>query len=141
MRFAARHENRDSAGLGKETDRKMMSAVCVALTIVFTVYGQLVLKWQFSGKQLPENGIEKLTFLLMQLLNPWVFSGFAAAFAASLCWMAAMTKLKLSQTYPFMSLAFVLVMILSWPLFGETPTTPRTLGTIIVLIGLIVISR
>ena len=119
----------------------MMGPVCVALTILFTVYGQLVLKWQLSGLTLPEGSVEKVTFLLKQLLNPWIFSGFAAAFLASLCWMAAMTKLKLSDAYPFMSLAFVLVMLLSWPLFGESPSLSKVVGTMVVVAGLIIVSR
>lgn len=118
----------------------MTGVYYVGLTILLTVYGQLVLKWQIGGQELPQGSIYKLLFLMRQLLNPWILSGFCAAFLASLCWMAAMTKLKLSQAYPFMSLAFVLVMFLSWPLFGELPTTSRLLGTLVVVAGLIIIS-
>jgi len=118
-----------------------MHYIYVAFTLLFTVYGQLVLKWQLNGQRLPESSAEKLFFFCGKILNPWIFSGFVSAFLASLCWMAAMTKLKLSEAYPFMSLAFVLVMLLSWPLFGETPTAQRTLGTIIIVFGLIVLGR
>lgn len=52
-----------------------------------------------------------------------------------------MTRLKLSEAYPFMSLAFVIVMFLSHPLFGEALSTNKVLGTIIVVVGLTVISR
>ena len=53
----------------------------IALTLLFTVYGQLVLKWQMGGAgTLPPGGPDKLVFLLRQFLNPWVVSGFVAAF-------------------------------------------------------------
>lgn len=118
-----------------------VGAVCVALTILLTVYGQIVLKWQIGGQTLPEATQEKIKFLFSQLLNPWVITAFVAAFGASLTWMAAMTKLKLSDAYPFMSLAFVIVMFLSWPIFGEAPTANKVCGTVIVICGLILINR
>ena len=81
-------------------------------TIFFTVYGQLILKWRISGfGQLPEATMDKVVFLLKLLFDPFIFSGFASAFIASLFWMAAMTKFDVSYAYPFMSLSFVLVFL------------------------------
>jgi uncharacterized membrane protein len=114
----------------------------VAVTLGFTVYGQLVLKWQISSAgQAPDEGIEKLLFLLRQLLNPWIISGFASAFLAALAWMAAMTRFDLNYAYPFMSLAFVIVMLFSVLFLGESVTLPRAVGTLLVVSGLIVIAR
>jgi drug/metabolite transporter (DMT)-like permease len=113
----------------------------VALTLAFTVYGQLVLKWQLASVELPSEAAEKGLFLCKLLVRPWIFSGFVSAFAASLCWMAAMTKLKLSDAYPFMSLAFVVVMFLSKPLFGEVLSANKLIGTVVIVLGLIVITR
>jgi uncharacterized membrane protein len=75
------------------------------------------------------------------VLNPWVLSGFLAAFAASLAWMAAMTKLELSHAYPFMSLNFVFVIILSSLLFQETITLPKIVGLGLIILGIVVGSR
>lgn len=113
----------------------------VALTIVFTVYGQLAIKWQMGRQQLPDSSTEKITFLLMQLLNPWIASGFASAFVAALCWMAAMTKLPISQAYPWMSLSFVLVIFVSSLLLGEELTVNRIAGALVILVGLAIVSR
>jgi multidrug transporter EmrE-like cation transporter len=70
-------------------------------TVVFTVYGQLILKWRlgFYG-QLPDPFSQKLNFLLRLFFDGYILSGFAAAFAASLAWMAAMTKFDISHAYP-----------------------------------------
>ena len=114
----------------------------IFFTLLFTVYGQLVLKWQISKSgELPLDWINKLKFLLLQLLNPWRFSGFVSAFLASLFWMAAMTKFRLSYAYPFMSLAFVLVMLFSVMFLGETLTSGKSIGTALVVTGLVVLSR
>lgn len=114
----------------------------IALTLAFTVYGQLVLKWQMGGAgPLPEGGLAKLQFLLLQFLNPWILSGFVSAFVASLAWMAAMTRFDLGYAYPFMSLAFVVVMVFGILFLGEAPSLPKILGTLLVMVGLVVIAR
>ena len=52
-----------------------------------------------------------------------------------------MSKLPLSYAYPFTSLSFVLVAVLSATLFGEQVTAWRVAGLVLVVLGLIVGSR
>lgn len=120
-----------------------MSYVYIALTIFFTVYGQVVLKWQAaSAGQLPTSPGEKVVFVLrLMFLNPWVLSGLFSAFLASMAWVAAMTKLPLSHAYPFMSLAFVLVMFLSALFFHEPLTWPKLVGMTLIVSGIVVGSQ
>lgn len=114
----------------------------VFLTLAFTVYGQLVLKWQMQGVgSLPESLPAKLLFLIKLLLNPWILSGLCSAFLASLAWMAAMTRLEMSYAYPFMSLAFVLVLLFGALFLGEPVNAAKVGGTLMVVAGLVVISR
>jgi multidrug transporter EmrE-like cation transporter len=111
-------------------------------TIFFTVYGQLVLKWQVSkAGALPASFSEKMPFLISLLLSPWMWSGMASGFLAFLCWMATMTKFQLSYAYPFMSLSFLLVLMLSVALFREPLTLPKILGMLLIMAGIIVTSQ
>ncbi|MUV36479.1 putative 4-amino-4-deoxy-L-arabinose-phosphoundecaprenol flippase subunit ArnE [Lentibacillus sp. JNUCC-1] len=108
-------------------------------TISFTVYGQLILKWKIDQYgALPEALWDKAVFLIQLLFNPWILSGFAAAFIAALCWMAAMTKFDISYAYPFMSLSFVLVFIISAFLFAEPVTLQKSIGMALIVLGIIV---
>ncbi|MBU8975645.1 EamA family transporter [Lysobacter sp. FW306-1B-D06B] len=118
-----------------------MSYVFIALTILLTVYGQIVLKWQVGLN--PTATIENLTLrpILTLLLNPWVISAFAAAFGASLCWMAAISRLPLSKAYPFTALSFPLVALLAAWLFHENFDMHKVGGTALVIAGVIVLSR
>ena len=119
-----------------------MSYFYILCTILLTVYGQLVIKWQvLKAGAFPDDGAEKIGFLIHLLLNPWVISAFLAALLASVTWMAAMTKLQLSHAYPFMSLAFILVMIFSGVLFNEPITTPKVVGVALVILGLAIGSQ
>lgn len=111
-------------------------------TVIFTVYGQLVLKWRMMNYGLlPENFGDKIIFLFKLVLDPYIFSGFSSAFIASFFWMAAMTKFELSFAYPFMSGAFVLVFIFSVFLFQETVSWNKILGLIFIVLGIIITSR
>lgn len=114
----------------------------IVLTIGFTVYGQLVLKWRISKfGPLPSDTFEKLRFLFSLLFDPAIFSGFAAAFLASLAWMAAMTKFDLSHAYPFMSLNFVVVLLLSVFILGEPLTSHKIIGIGLIVLGTVVATR
>jgi len=78
-----------------------MGLVYVFLTILLTVYGQLIIKWQvMNAGQFPTNNFDKAIFLFHLLLNPWVISALIAVFLAPLSWIVAMTKLELSYAYP-----------------------------------------
>jgi multidrug transporter EmrE-like cation transporter len=114
----------------------------VAATIILTSYGQLVIKWQATSYQATTAGwLGKLPTVVQLLLQPWVVSAFFAAFAASLCWMLAVSRLELSRAYPFMALNFVIVCIAAVPLFGEAFTPSKAIGLLTVIVGLVIISQ
>jgi multidrug transporter EmrE-like cation transporter len=119
-----------------------MSYLYIVLTIVLTVYGQIIIKWQVvNAGEFPEASVNKVWFLLGLLLNPWIISAFLSAFLASMSWMAVMTKLQLSYAYPFTSLTFVFVLVLSGMLFHETITLPKAIGMGLIVLGIIVGSQ
>lgn len=111
-------------------------------TIVFTVYGQLILKYRIVRfGPMPHETWEKLRFLIGLLFDPLIFSGFLAAFLASLSWMAAMTKFDLSHAYPFMSLNFVVVLLLSAWLLSEPMSLSKATGIALIVVGTIMAAR
>ncbi|CAN5492890.1 SMR family transporter [soil metagenome] len=119
-----------------------MAYFYIAATIVLTAYGQLVLKWRLNLKgAMPDAFREKLLYLFYALLDPFVISSFAAAFLASLTWMAALSKFQLSYAYPFMSISFLLVFVLSVIIFGETFNFYKLGGCLLIVAGIVVLTR
>ena len=117
----------------------MMGYFYILGCIVFTVYGQLIMKWRLALKgSMPDLLSEKIVFLLKNLFDPYIFSGFVAAFIASLFWMAALTKFEISHAYPFMSLSFVIVLLGSMFFFNEAFTWGKVLGVLLICAGIIV---
>ena len=120
----------------------MRSYFFVLCTILLTVYSQLAIKWgMLKAGTMPENSEEKIWFLVSQLLNPWILSSLVSAFLALIPWMVALTKLELSHAYPFMSLAFVLVLFCSHAFFNEVLTAPKIIGVLFIMIGMAIGSR
>lgn len=110
-------------------------------TLFFTVYGQIILKWRIGkvGFSLPESGIvDKIVALIKLIFDPFIFSGFASAFIASMFWMAAMSKFEITQAYPFMSLAPAIVFILGVWLLNETFTYGKVIGLVLIILGTII---
>jgi drug/metabolite transporter (DMT)-like permease len=119
-----------------------MGYLYVALTVLLSSYGQLVLKWRLNQLgEVPQPLKEKFLFLFWAVFDPYIFSGFVAAFLASLTWMAALTKFDLSQAYPFTSISFILVLLFSYFLLGEPLTFFKVAGCLLIMAGLILITK
>lgn len=114
----------------------------VFLTIAFTIYGQLILKSRIvQHGNLPVELTERIAFFFKLFADPYILSGFIAAFIAALAWMSAMTQLELSKAYPLMSLSFVGVLIFSALLLHEPVTWPKTVGIALIMAGTIIVTR
>jgi undecaprenyl phosphate-alpha-L-ara4N flippase subunit ArnF len=118
----------------------MIGYIYIIFTLLFTVYGQLILKWRLSGLsfQLPDGVLNKLISLLKIIFDPYIFSGFVSAFAASLFWMAAMTQFEITKAYPFMSLAPALVFLFGIALLGEVFTWGKLIRLIFIMVGIFI---
>lgn len=120
----------------------MTGYLYILITLLLTTYGQLVLKWRLAiHGHFPEHFREQLIYLGKALLDPYIISSFGAAFLASLTWIAALTKFEISYAYPFMSLSFVLVLVLSYFMFNEPMTVNKVAGVLLIVAGLYFASR
>ena len=119
-----------------------MSYLLVFITVFLTVYGQIVIKWQVvAAGAMPEATPDRIGFLVKLLLNPWIISGLLAGLLAAVSWMAAMTRLELSHAYPFMSLAFIGVLVASALVFHEPVNAWKIGGLVLITLGIIVGSQ
>jgi multidrug transporter EmrE-like cation transporter len=124
---------------------KILAHSYLAMTIALSVYSQMIMKWRisgrFSGLKIPEGVWPKIVTLFTVLFDPFVFSGLLATFVSGLCWMATMSKLEISYAYPFTSLGFALVVVLSWMLFGESMNAWKIAGVLLIMAGIAVASQ
>ena len=119
-----------------------MGYVFIAGTIVFTVFGQLIIRQQVGQLSDVPGGADLFRFLIeFVFTRPLVIAGFASAFLASLFWLATLTRFELSFAYPFMALNFVIVVMVGIAAFGEQFNANKLVGLLIVCSGLVVVAQ
>ena len=73
--------------------------------------------------------------------NPFIIGGLALYVGGTVFWLAALSRVDLSFAYPFASLSYVVMLTASWLLFNENITPLRLAGTLVVMLGVFLISR
>lgn len=124
---------------------KIVAHCYLAATIALSVFSQIVIKWRMSGRfaglKVPDGLCPKVLTLFTVIFDPFVFMALVATFASGLCWMGTMSKLEISYAYPFTALGFVLVLLCSHFLLGETFSMMKLAGVLLIIGGIAVASR
>lgn len=119
-----------------------MGYVYIFLTLALTTYGNLVFKWQVNAAgQMPATPGAMTGYIVSLFLNLWVISSFVAVFGAAVAWVGALNHFELSYAYNFMSLSFALVLVFSAALFGESLTSPKLIGVLLITLGVAIASK
>ena len=120
----------------------MIVYVYISVMLIAVVSGQLVLKHGLSTLgEMPTKVSDGAAFLFRALLNPLVILSLALAFIAALAWIAALSKVELSFAYPFTSLGYIFVLLLSSLIFKEQIPAVRWIGVVIIGIGVFIVAR
>lgn len=131
---------RNARGAG--VSPRLWDLTYVALTVVLTAYGQVVLKWRMRRfGSLPEGLADKLVFLAGMLFDPLIFSVLVTSAIAWLAWMAALVRMDLGEAYTLLSLSYVIVLLLSGWLLSEPLTAHRLIGVTLIVVGTFVATR
>lgn len=119
----------------------MIKYFYLLLSIFLTAYGQLIIKWRLVKiNNLPNDLMMKVVFLTKSVLTDfYIFSGFFAAYAASMCWMIAVKNLPLNIAYPLTSLTLILVVSFSTFIFNEKTSLLQMIGMAIIVLGISVV--
>ncbi|OGF48168.1 MAG: hypothetical protein A2231_12065 [Candidatus Firestonebacteria bacterium RIFOXYA2_FULL_40_8] len=73
--------------------------------------------------------------------NIWFILGCLMLLGSSWVWILALQRVDLSYAFPFQALAYALIFIFSIFLFKEPVTTMKVIGTILIIAGVIVVSK
>lgn len=118
----------------------------LASSIVLSATGQLCMK---AGMQelhgavtLPDFELTLSSLASLHIPIAWTIGGLAAYAGSLLAWLAVLVRHPLSFAYPLLSLSYVLVYIgaTQWPGLLETATPLRTAGTLLILVGVGLVS-
>jgi drug/metabolite transporter (DMT)-like permease len=114
----------------------------ILLCVGFTVSSQLLMRWRVGlAGPLPGSAIQRFDFVLSLLLTPWIWLAVACTFLAGVSWMLALTRFELSYAFPFTGASFLVMLLAGALLFNEHVSIARVTGTVIVLLGLMIVVR
>jgi uncharacterized membrane protein len=117
-----------------------MNIIVVILAgTIFAAIGQV--SWKLGMNQAGQLMGINTTTLSAMLLNPYVLLGFLMYGLGTIFWLIALSKKDLSFVYPFISMTYIFVLLLSSLVLKESIGINRLVGTLIIIIGLIVIAR
>ena len=121
----------------------MFSLSLVAICIVCGAVGQILMKTGMS--QIGQIGdLGKLinsSTIFSIFTNIYVIGGLLLYATASFLWLGALSTFDVSLMYPLLSLAYVVVAILSFIFLKEDITLLRWTGIVLVVVGCFVIVR
>ena len=121
----------------------ILNHLYLLLAIFFGVVSQLIIKWQMSAFSFNdyETWQDKFALAFSMFLNPYIIISLILTLLSGVSWMIAMTKFEISYAYPFTLLGLVLVTTFSVIFFGESVNTYKISGILIIILGIILISK
>lgn len=79
-------------------------------------------------------------FHLLQFLNPFTLAAFACLLARGFIWIVLFRKFDLAFIYPFMSISYIIIVLVSHVVFGEALTFGKGIGGLLIMAGVSFIS-
>lgn len=114
----------------------------ILVSVLAGATGQVLLKKGMSSIGPLTLSLSKLLSILWRMAtNPYVIVGLLIYVGGTVFWLTALSRVDLSYAYPFASLSYIVMLAASWLLFREDISVVRLLGTLVVGVGVLIISR
>lgn len=92
----------------------------ITLTLIIMVFGQIMFKIGSSNNS---------------FLNGFIGLGYIFLIVRGLLWILVLKKFPISFAYPFLSISFVLLLLVSFSFFAEAITIYKIIGSLFIVTG------
>ena len=114
----------------------------ILISVLAGAIGQIMLKKGMSSMGAITLNFDQLFNIFWRIgTNPYVMIGLVIYVAGVVFWLGALSRVDLSYAYPFASMSYVVMLIASWQLFNENITPLRLVGTLVICVGVLLVSR
>ena len=116
--------------------------VLVLVSVASSSLAQILLKHGMSSSAV-QSVMRDLSAsnILVVATNPYVLGGLGLYGVGALVWLGVLARVDVSVAYPFVSLGFILTMILAILLLGEPLSMLRVVGTGFIAVGAVLVAR
>jgi drug/metabolite transporter (DMT)-like permease len=126
----------------KGNSAMVMTMACILLSTACGVIGQLLLKKAMNSIGVITPTAGGLPSIALRIAtSPLVVIGLSCYVLGSFFWLIALSRTDLSFAYPFASLSYVLIFAGSWYFFGEHINSMRLSGLVVIILGVVLVSR
>ena len=115
------------------------SLTLILVSVTLSAVAQIAFKFGVSSE--PGRWAQAVYGPLYKLLTPGIFIGLACYAIGTLLWLAALTRVELSQAYPFVGIGFALTTFGGWWLFGDHVSVQRLAGIALVVGGIALVAQ
>ncbi len=113
----------------------------VLISILFNVSGQYSIKLGLNKFGAIEINNTIITTFSKIIIHPNIMLGLVFYIISAFSWLIALSKLDLSVAYPMLSIGYVILMLVSYFFLNESLGINKILGTLLIVGGIIFISR
>lgn len=78
--------------------------------------------------------------VLATLFDPYLLTALFIYGIGTVIWVYVLKAVPLTVAYPFMALTFCIVPILAWTMLGESLSIKYATGTLLIVVGLVIIN-
>lgn len=141
---ADRHDDEIAVGIGAELSARRAVRVSTSnlLILLFAVAlaasGQVVLKHGMTLAKHHAKTTGKSLFA-SAALSPWIIAGLAIFAVSALAWLLILSRVPLSQAYPFNAVGYLGILLASVLFLNERANAWTWIGTLLVATGLILV--
>lgn len=119
------------------------SIILIVVSVICGISGQISLKMgMVQTGRIDAIALAHPTQVIARVLTtPLVLSGLTLYVLGAAAWLTVLSRVPLSQAYPYLALSYAFTPILAWFLLSESIPSFRWLGIGIIVFGIIVVSR
>jgi drug/metabolite transporter (DMT)-like permease len=114
--------------------------ILILSSVSLSAVAQILFKFGVESVKRTQNqtGVVNLAWAL---ISPGVIGGLVLYGVGTILWLGVLSRVDVSQAYPFVGVGFVLTAILGAWIFGDVLTAQRCIGMLIVVVGIYFVSR
>lgn len=120
---------------------KLRKTIILFSSVIAVGLGEILLKYGLTKLGQLDFGQFMLQSFILIFTSPYILLGILLFSASSLLWLIALSETELSYAYPLLGMGYAVVAFFSWIIFNEALTALRIVGILVIMSGVIMMSR
>lgn len=114
----------------------------ILLSVTISAMAQICLKLGMSSPGIQKAISSSGTAIVYAIASsPAVIGGLVLYGLGAIVWLSVLSRIDVSLAYPFVSISFLITAVLAVLFLGEPLTRPLVIGTILIVMGIVVLAR